>query len=309
MVMRLQLKHIFCTTDFSDLSNRAIPYSFAMAKEFDARLYVCHVIGLPTSTGYGEVIADMVEQQNRAMEYAHEELIRIVGKQHTEWEPLVSTGHTADEIARLAEKKSADLVVTATHGRSGLKRLVLGSVTERLIRTLPCPMLIIPGTEQDLPVTKASDFKPRRILIGCDFSKVSTLAFEYGLSLAQEFQAELHLAHVVEPPDYRDLDRSGLEYGKDVSKDFLDYLNSKLEKLLPDDARNWCSPKTILLKGKPDEQLVDYADANDIDMITLGVRGQGLVEKLLIGSTTDRVIRRTSRPVLSVCLKVQQNSA
>lgn len=306
--MRLQLKHIMCTTDFSDLSNRAIPYGFALAKEFDARLYTCHVIGLPATTGYGEVIADLVEQQNKALEYAHEELIRIIGKQQIDWEPLISAGHTADEITRLAEKTSTDLVVTATHGRSGLKRLLLGSVTERLIRTLPCPMLIIPGTEQNATLTKASDFKPKRILIGCDFSKVSTLAFEYGLSLAQEFQAELHLVHVVEPPDYRHLDRSGLEYGKDISADFLDHLTRKLEKLMPDDARHWCTPKTILLRGKPDEKLIDYADSNNIDMIVLGVRGQGLVEKMLVGSTTDRVIRRSTCPVLSVCLKVQQNS-
>lgn len=120
------IRKIICTIDFSDLSNRAIPYGFALAKEFDARLYVYHLIGLPTTTGYGEVFVDLVEQQNRAMEYAHEELIRIVGKQQTDWEPLVSTCYTADETTRMAEKISADLVVTATLGRSGLKRLVLG---------------------------------------------------------------------------------------------------------------------------------------------------------------------------------------
>ncbi len=303
--MRVQIKNLICTTDFSELSNRAIPYAIALAKEYGAKLYVCHVVGLPTTAIYGEILIDPAEQQNKVLEYAREQLKQIIGKQPIDWEPHVSIGHTADEVNKLAEEKSADLLITATHGRSGLKRLILGSVTGRLIRTIPCPVLIIPGLQQDLPEVKTKTFKFHRILVGCDFSAVSSLALQYGLSIAQEFQSELHVVHVIEPPVYRNFNDSNTEVDIEFKPNLKDYLEEKLRMMIPEAAHNWCTPKTALLDGKSDEKVTGYAVDNQIDLIVLGVRGQGLVEKLFVGSTTERVIGRATCPVLSVCEKVQ----
>ena len=78
--MRVQFKRILCATDFSDFSNRAIPYGIALAREFKAHLFVQHVIAYAVSAGYGEVIVDLAEYQNKAMEYAHEQIVQIVGR-------------------------------------------------------------------------------------------------------------------------------------------------------------------------------------------------------------------------------------
>lgn len=303
--MRVQLKNLICTTDFSELSNRAVPYAVALAKEFGSRLYLYHVVGLPSAAMYGEILVDLVDQQNKAIDIAQQQLIDVIGKQQIDWQPLVSLGHIADEITHMAAEKNADLVIMATHGRSGLKRLVLGSVAERLIRTLPCPMLIVPGAEPDAGVDAGQGLKFKRILIGCDFSSVSTRAFQYGLSFAQEFQSEIHMVHVIAPPVYRNFDRYESGQHEVIPPDLRNYLNEKMDKMVPADARNWCVPKTVLLEGKPDEELIGYANANHIDMIAMGVRGQGLVEKLFVGSTTSRVIRRAVCPVLSVSAGVQ----
>jgi nucleotide-binding universal stress UspA family protein len=305
MAMRVQLKNLICTTDFSELSNRAIPYGISLANAFGAKLYVCHVIGLPSTAIYGEILVDPTEQHNKAQALAQAQLENIIGEQAIEWQPLISIGHIADEINHLAEEMRADLVITATHGRSGLRRLILGSVSGRLVRTLPCPVLIIPGHEQDVRPVEIQGFKFQRILVGCDFSTVSSLALQYGLSMAQEFQSELHLAHVIEPPAYRNFNRSKTKNGEDFEPDLRDYLNGKLKKMVPEDAQNWCTPMTTLLEGKSDEELTDYAVSQKIDLIVLGVRGQGLVEKLFVGSTTERVIGRAACPVLSVCARVQ----
>jgi nucleotide-binding universal stress UspA family protein len=77
-------------------------------------------------------------------------------------------------------------------------------------------------------------------------------------------------------------------------------IGKKLDNLVPEDARNWCFPKTALFEGSADEKIVEYAKQNNIDLITLGVRGHGLVETLFLGSTTDRVARQAPCPVLSV---------
>ena len=70
------------------------------------------------------------------MAYAQEQLAQLFEKESIPWEPLISIGHTADEISRIVDNKRIDLAISATHGRSGLQRLLLGSVTERLMRTL-----------------------------------------------------------------------------------------------------------------------------------------------------------------------------
>jgi nucleotide-binding universal stress UspA family protein len=94
----MQFNRIICATDFSDFSNRTVNYGIALAREFEAKLYVCHVIDLSSVAIYGEFQLDPVGLQNRIMKDAREQLEEMIGQQHKEWEPLITVGHTADEI-------------------------------------------------------------------------------------------------------------------------------------------------------------------------------------------------------------------
>ncbi|MGA1865423.1 MAG: universal stress protein, partial [bacterium] len=149
--MRIQIKKIICSTDFSDLSNHAVKFGIALAKEFEAKLYLCHVIDLSSATMYGEATFAFEAQSRHMEEYAYHQLKVLMDGRELEWEPLITTGRAADEIARLAREHSVDLSIIATRGRSGLKRLVLGSVTEQLMRIIKCPLLVIRGPEKDVP--------------------------------------------------------------------------------------------------------------------------------------------------------------
>jgi nucleotide-binding universal stress UspA family protein len=298
--MRVKINRILCTTDFSDFSNQTFAFGTALAREFHATLLICHIVELPFAAMHEEVQFDPIEHQERMTAYAHKQLVRLIDAQDIDWAPLVAIGHAADEITRLVTQENIDLVISATHGRSGLKRLLLGSVTERLMRTLTCPLLIVRDHLSSVPVKHGNVFHPKKILVGCDFSADSTLAFQYGLSLAQEFEAELHLVHVIEPPAYQDILTSMDNVERDYRCNITPQLRQKLTQMVPEDARNWCNPITALLEGKSDEEIIRYAELNDIDLIVLGVRGHGLVESLLVGSTTDRVARQAPCPVLSV---------
>jgi len=303
--MRVQFKKILCATDFSDFSNHTINYGVALAKEFGAKLFVSHVIDLSSVAIYGEFQLDPVGQQNRIMEDADAQLKELTGDQPISWEPLITVGKPADEISRVVEEKDIDLVITATRGRSGLKRIILGSVTERLMRTLTCPLLVVNSPEHKFISAADQAIKIEKILVGCDFSPDSGQALKHALSLAQEFQAELHLAYVIEPPTQTDLHKEVTPASEDIQQDYRDLLTRKLKEMVPAEARYWCTPQTGLLEGQPYEEIVTYAESNDIDIIVLGVRGHGLVKTLFLGSTTDRVVRRSPCPVLSVSLKVQ----
>ena len=298
--MRMSMKNIICATDFSELANYAVNYGVSLAKVFNAKLYLCHVIDLSSATLYGDATFAFETQLVHMEEFAQERLRRLMEGHNVQWEALVSTGNAADEVARLAEEKKVDLAIAATRGHSGLKRFILGSVTEHLMRTLPCPLLAVHRHEKYLNVLTGQEIKFKKILIGCDFSNNSNLAFNYGLSLAQEFEAEFHLVHVLEPPIYKEWPKS-VEHTKDIiHRDLFVQLNEKLQAMVPQDALNWCKPRTALLEGHPDEELTKYADAQGIDLIVLGVAGHRLVGSLFVGSTTERVMRKAPCAVLSV---------
>lgn len=299
--MRRQFSNILCATDFSEFTETVVAYGVAMANRFDATLSICHVIDLPTISAYGEAVFDPLEYQQRFMDTARREITHLLSDAPVDYQALVTIGNTSDEIARQAYDHGVDLVITATHGRSGLKRFFLGSVTERLMRVLPCPLLILRGSEEQIDPYTPRQFPFKKILVGCDFSTDASLALEYSLSMAQEFESELHLVHVVEPSGYKNLFKLPQGSGEKFKQDLYDMIKEKLNSLVPQEAQDWIRLETRLLVGKPYAELVRYARMNDIDLIALGIRGHGMVEELLVGSTTDRVIRQSPCPVLSIC--------
>jgi len=299
--MKINFNNILCVTDLSELSATALSSGVALAKEFNAKLFVCHIVDLSTTAAYGDIIFAPLELQNKTIGYTHEQLERMMQNQDIDWEPLVTAGHPPDEISKFVAMHQIDLVVSATHGRSGLKRVFLGSVTERLMRILPCPLLIARSLEDVDTNIMGRSLQFKKILVGCDFSSYSELAFQYGLSLAQDFESELHLVHVIETPLYKDILKVSAGPGAAPEKTLHDPLNEKLSKLIPEESIVWCRPKTVLLAGRPYEEIIKYSLLNSIDLIVLGIRGRSLIEVLLTGSTTDRVSRQSPCPVLSVC--------
>jgi nucleotide-binding universal stress UspA family protein len=305
--MRMQFQKILCATDFSDFANRTIPYGAAISVEYGAKLYACHVIDLTGVAIYGEFQLDPVGQQLRIRQEAQAQLEAIFGAYHlVNWEPLIAVGKPAAEIARIVEEKDIDLVISATRGHTGLKRLLLGSVTQRLMHTLSCPLLTVHSPETEESVPAAADIRFGKILIGCDFSADSLLALDFGLSLAQEFESELHMVHVVEPAAYNGLLKNPEQQPAAAAALPVEAFEERLRGLVSSEARNWCSLTTGVFRGRPYEELVSYAVARRIDLIVLGVRGYGLVKSILMGSTTDRVVRRAPCPVLTVSAQVQE---
>ena len=301
--MRIQYETIVCATDLSDTTPSTLMHGISLAREFQSRLLVGHVVDLPTPSMYGEAYLAPEEHLNRNLEYARRHIETFMADQAVKWEPRICVGHPADELNRIAREDGAQLVVAATHGRKGLKRLLLGSVTEKLMRTLSCPLLVIRGGQPDggqRPPAETLRFK--RILVGCDFSPNAELALQHALSLAQEFESELHLVHVIEMPTYTELLKPVLEHRRSSTGAIKTFIQEKIDALIPTDARLWCQATTALREGLPYAELRAYADQASIDLIVLGSRGLGMLDTMFIGSTTDRVIRNAECAVLSVSL-------
>jgi universal stress protein A len=150
----LPLKKILCPTDFSEPSHKGIEAAVEMAKTFQAELILITVItpvppagapGMPTGFMAEEYYKEMQEHSGKALEEIKMEKSREAVKMKS----VVALGNAADEILKRAESEKVDLIVTATHGWTGWRRLIFGSVAEKIVRLAKCPVLTIPGWEND----------------------------------------------------------------------------------------------------------------------------------------------------------------
>ena len=147
-----RLKTILVPTDFSNCSMKALQYALPFAKQNSAAITLLHVIPPPTPAGaeYGSVDFPAIETNLR--EGAERELLALAAtKVHgaVPTEATVRMGSATTEILRLARELPADLIVIATHGRTGLKHVFLGSVTEHVVRSAPCPVLVVRESEHE----------------------------------------------------------------------------------------------------------------------------------------------------------------
>jgi nucleotide-binding universal stress UspA family protein len=216
---------------------------------------------------------------------------------HDESQPevVVHEGVAADSILSFAQAGKADLIVMGTHGRRGFDRVVvLGSVTERVMRTAPCPVLAISRLPHE--VMAAGEERRRvhhlnRVLFCADFSEASERALNYALSAMAEYDAELTLLHVLEEVP-----------SPAKTEDAIATATQQLDTLIPQEGRKTLKIKTRVRIGKPYMQIIQFVADAQIDMVAMGVGGRGALDRAVFGSTTYRVMQLGACPVLAVHL-------
>ena len=300
--MSIRLNKILCATDFSQFSTVALQCGINLAHQFNAHFLVSHTVCFPRNQIYGTAASTQGREQEEQAKYAFEKINQFMENQKLSWEPLVTHGEPVDETTRLTDEQNIDLVIAASHGLSGLKRIVLGTVVERMARRLSRPLLVTRVAKKIFPEDNIlqTPLKIKRILTACDFSSGSQSVLGYALSFAHKFNARLYLLHAVETPINEDIvDPTDAPYGE-VQKILEDKLHKKLAKFVSEGDAKSCDLKTILFHGLPGEGLCSYATENKIDLIVAGVRHRGAFEKMLIGSTTEAVLRHAPCSVLIV---------
>ena len=208
---------------------------------------------------------------------------------------LIDSGHAATAILALASALPADPIVIGTHGIGGFEHLLLGSVTEKVLRKAACPVLTVPPRAR---MTSRLPFK--RLLCPVDFSEPSLAALELALSFAQEGDADLTILHVFE----RSADEEPLanrpivapEYLREVEAEFT----ARLHALVPQNVGDACRPQARTAHGKPYREILGIATEDQADLIVMGVHGRNALDLMLFGSTTNQVVRRATCPVLTL---------
>lgn len=236
---RVGFKSILVATDFSTVADKALRYAVEIAQRYSAFLHVVHIVG-PAVYPYAPVSAwakTRLEDQLKAVRH----------------EILFQAGEVCAALNDLARDREADLVVLGTHGRSGLEKVLMGSVAEKLFRETRFPVLTV-GPNVAEPTRGTGELS--RILYATDFSVESLHAAPYAISLAREHRANLILLTCFE----------GGEEG-------IQAMLQGLRQLVPFGSDLRCEPICIVERGPHGQKILNVAESHAADLLVLGISG------------------------------------
>ena len=282
-------------TDFSRSAEAALPFAKAMARAFDGKVYALHVL-VPDFISYltPESPREALEQQERIAASKMDTVdSKFKGMPH---ESLIER---ADSLWQILDPKlkqcGVDLVVLGTHGRTGLRKFVMGSTAERVLRKSSVPVMTVgPGVTRSL----SAEGRFRRIVLATDLREDCKNATAYAVSLAQENEAELTLLHVIEHSPRR-------TKRKPEAVSVAEAMH-RLQAEVPPEANLWCRPEAAIELGSPGPKIVEAAKNRNTDLIVLGVRDAVhlFAATHLETHTAHDVVAHAACPVLCVPSKI-----
>jgi nucleotide-binding universal stress UspA family protein len=289
-VKMMNIQRILCPTDLSSESDEALRYAVALSSAYDAKLFLLYCKEVKSN---GNEIGDIATGPLFAESLAPH--LGLKSLSELNWQGLVA--ENVDDVGRTivdeAVKHKIDLVVMRSRRRPHAA-VLLGSTAETVSRTAPCPVLVTHPREREWVGFSTGEIDLKRILVAYDFSSDAEVALNYGLSLAQEYQTELHLLHVLAKAEQQEPEAAW------VQKTETAYTNAacKLQRAIPDEAFLWCKFFTEVRWGKTYQEVLAYAKEHVIDLICLGANGSDFTLGALFGSNVDRILRQAPCPVL-----------
>jgi nucleotide-binding universal stress UspA family protein len=241
-------------------------------------------------TGGYEYSLDTTEIMKSLEEKAEAELLALAQKVNgrgikTEYE--IRVGDVYDEIKQAIDALKPEIVVLGTHGRRGVERWFMGSTTEKLMRHSPIPLITISAAGEKVEAPRF-----RRILVTTDFSDGTSDALAYAFSVAQENESQITLLHVIH------------DVAADVSgkyrQSLIEGVQKQLDDLVPAEATTWCDVRTQVEVGVPYRIIPRILEDEKIDLLVMNIHGKGMLDRALLGSTAERVVRIARCPVMLI---------
>lgn len=295
-------KNILLATDFSDASKHALAYAAAFARLHDAKLFVAHVMS-PEPHPSIPIEPYVPPNLDRIRVVAERDLRNLATEeplQHMSYEEVLEEGPIGNVVSNIIRQKEIDLLVLGTHGRTGLKKLLLGSVAEELFRLASCPVLTVGPAAID----RTGKAEIQRVLFVTDFGAASLKALPYAISLANESAGKLTLLHVVPPIPVSDVGSfwypgTNLVEGPEIARRSS---LERLQKLIPPGTGLACSLDLKVEFTSVPEGILEVASERQMDLIVMGVKRSSMARAVahLPWAIGHEVVCRAKCPVLTV---------
>ena len=278
---------ILLATDGSEDAELATTTAAALAKSTGSELHLVNVgVVAPALLAPLDVKPARVEREVRDVLGEQARKVENVGGAVAQ--SHVRVGEAAREVVNLAEEIGTGLIAVGSRGRGKAKRMLMGSVSDAVVRHAHCPVMVV----RRKPVVF-----PAKILLATDGSEEAELAARTAADLATKTGSELHLVHVLVLPPETLYD----PFGTDAREEFEKRGRARLEELTKKlEASGGAVEGAHFRVGSPDAEIVAQAEEVGADMVVLGSRGLGVMRRALMGSVSDSVVRHAHCPVLVV---------
>ena len=285
---------ILIPTDGSEHAIRAAEHAHYLAQMFDATAHLVSAADIQTAGGMfnaGGVDKAFIER----VEAENEEAIAATEAafEGDAVETAVLRGRPADAIVEYADEHDVDFISMGTHGRTGVSRYVAGSVTERVVRQASCPVLTAKAVERS-ELTGGYE----EVMIPTDGSDAASIAIDHGIEIAKRAGARVHAVNIV------DVGAITLTTNTSAPTELVERFEAEGERVteaIADRAtKAGLDVTTSVHEGLPASDLLAYANEHEVDLITMGTTGRTGLNRYLLGSTAERVIRHAEMPVLAV---------
>jgi len=283
-----ELSQVLCAVDFSEPAQAAFTRAVALCAEQGAHLTVVHAVPLDQRFRTGA----------RDRMHARSRLQRLAERQGVKVRVRVQQGEPAGIILLHANAKPFDLLVIGSHQRTGVERLRLGSVAERVVQRARCPVLIVaaPGTGKRRPASGTVT----SIVCPVDFTRASTAPVATAFSIANKTGSRLTLLHVLALVSSSTSRFAPGFVTPENRQRLAQRARQRMEAAIPPDVRESTVVQRRVATGKPADAIVRVATAVGADLVIVGVTSRGALGRRFIGSTAARVMRRTGCAVLAV---------
>ncbi len=293
----MHIDHLFVPVDFSEFSDKAVEMALLLAEKFASNITLAHVIVLFQEEANEE---KRLEQYEAFVKEREEHIHQKMEVQFPRGEStnvnvdfVVLRGFSpADSLLEYIQDHHCDLVVMGTHGRTGLKHFIHGSVAEKLVRVSPVPVLTVHRS--------VNKYAIKKILAPIDFSVYSQQAIEQAVSFAEQFQAKITFMHVVEQEIYPSFYDYPLEIIPEEDEQIQQVVLKNMEEFVADQVDESLVDGFVVQRGAAHKQIVEYTRENPVDLLVISTHGLTGLDYLLLGSTAEKVIRWAPCPVLTV---------
>jgi nucleotide-binding universal stress UspA family protein len=297
----MEIQKILFPTDFSRCAEQALAHALYLAKQYQAELHVLHAVILH---GYNNSSPELdsinIDEIHRQMaEVAATRMRSMLDTQTLEHIKISVAQHRGISpgpvILDYALDHEIDLIVMGTQGRRGLGHVVIGSVAEEIVRRARCPVLTIRQRKEPQPIEDLD-----RILVPVDFSEHSRQALRYAKQIAASYDSRLGLLHVIEQSVQPSFYAVGPSWMADALVELKRKAHNELQRLFEETPGPLTSASFHVTEGRAATDIVTFARDNKSDLIVIATHGLTGIEHLLLGSITEKVVRRAPCPVFTV---------
>lgn len=284
----LDLKAVIYATDFSVWSQNAGIYAAFLAKYFSATLVVAHAFTISQAAMEVEIDGSLVSRQRKDLEFLLSRKAFALSCGSVQATPVLLEGDPKAMLPDLAKRSAPTLIVLGTHGGGWVEREIIGSVAEGILRSTSWPALTV-GPQVQSAAEKNLVF--RRILYATDFTPPAARAAVYAVSFAKAFRADIDVLNVVQRETVDHPDRLG---------DLRSRFYHALDDLVPQQAKEFCNPRTFVEVGAAHGQILEHIKERSIDLLVLGIQRSSHLGIKTRTSRAFHLISHATCPVLTI---------